>query len=507
MILGLAGFCIAAAALLAAAYLGRGRAPQAAAPGPEVAFLFDGTALVDATPAARRLLDFIPRTGDDMDGLVTFLAPRFPDLARRVTACGEDDTTCLLSPEADARLRLHSHDGRLNITLEDLGASPAEVPERFSEAALVEALRNHRRIADALPVAVWQQDAQDRVTWSNGAYAALAKRLYGTSHDRRPVFAGLDTAPARPGEAQRLTLQLPGEEGVGWFDCHVSRCGDTVTVVALPADRIVAAETSLRDFVQTLTRTFAHLSVGLAIFDRGRALTVFNPALCDLLGLTPEFLIAHPTLAQVLDRLRERQMMPEPKDYKSWRDQMHALETAAADGTYSEIWPMPDGRVIRVIGRPHPDGAVAFLFEDISAEIAATQRYREEVEIGRAVIDGIDEAIVVFSASGRLSQANRAYRALWGLPAARLKPAGRFLDETRRWQDRCAPTPVWGDARDFAASIGERSNWTAEVRLTDGRRLACRFETLPDGATLAGFTPLAGDPAADTPRPLQSIGA
>ena len=84
--------------------------------------------------------------------------------------------------------------------------------------------------------------------------------------------------------------------------------------------------------MQTLTKTFAQLPIGLAIFDRNRVLQLFNPALLDLTGLSAEFLIGRPTLASVLDAMREQQVIPEPKDYRSWRKQMVALEEAAASG-------------------------------------------------------------------------------------------------------------------------------------------------------------------------------
>ena len=68
-----------------------------------------------------------------------------------------------------------------------------------------------------------------------------------------------------------------------------------------------------RDFVQTLTKTFAQLSVGLAIFDADRRPVLFNPALGDLSLLPADFLIARPTLFSFLDRLRDNRMIPEPK--------------------------------------------------------------------------------------------------------------------------------------------------------------------------------------------------
>jgi len=48
---------------------------------------------------------------------------------------------------------------------------------------------------------------------------------------------------------------------------------------------------------------------------------LFNPALLDLTGLPAEFLAMRPSLLSVLDAMHDRNMIPEPKDYRSWRRQ------------------------------------------------------------------------------------------------------------------------------------------------------------------------------------------
>jgi hypothetical protein len=51
-------------------------------------------------------------------------------------------------------------------------------------------------------------------------------------------------------------------------------------VLRLAADSAVQAETALREFMQTLTKTFADLPIGLAIFDRSRVLADVQPGPC-----------------------------------------------------------------------------------------------------------------------------------------------------------------------------------------------------------------------------------
>ena len=116
---------------------------------------------------------------------------------------------------------------------------------------------------------------------------------------------------------------------------------------------VVNTEIAQRNFVKTLAKTFAQLSIGLAIFDRDRQLALFNPALIDLTALLADFLSARPNVLSFFDRLRDNQMMPEPKNYNSWRHQMADRIEAAADGRYQETRLLPSGSIYRVSGRPH----------------------------------------------------------------------------------------------------------------------------------------------------------
>ncbi|EKD61430.1 MAG: hypothetical protein ACD_54C00240G0001 [uncultured bacterium] len=255
------------------------------------------------------------------------------------------------------------------------------------------------------------------------------------------------------------------------------------------------AETALRDFMQTLTKTFAQLPIGLAIFDRQRKLQLFNPALMDLTTLPPDFLSLRPSLLSVLDAMRDRKMLPEPKDYRDWRRQIVDMERAAASGLYEETWSLPDGQTYKVVGRPHPNGALALMIEDISNEMLRTRRYRADLELGQSVIDEVDEAIVVFAQSGQLVMSNTAYAAIWGHDPAELMGDSTVRSLSAHWRAQSAPSVIWSEAEDYVATVGDRATWQGEARLLDGRLVSCRFAPLAAGATLALFRPL---PVADT---------
>jgi len=181
-------------------------------------------------------------------------------------------------------------------------------------------------------------------------------------------------------------------------------------------------------------------------------------------------------------------MMPEPKDYSSWRDRIAELMAQAADGKYLETWSLSSGQTYRVNGRPHPDGAIAFLFEDISAEVSLTRRFRSELEMSQGVLDALEGAIAVFSPSGVLTHSNKAYRDMW-----RVDPDSSFVDmtivdATRDWKNSCDASPIWADIREFVMHQRDRAVWDADVKMKDGLLLNCTISPLPSNASMVLFS-------------------
>lgn len=166
---------------------------------------------------------------------------------------------------------------------------------------------------------------------------------------------------------------------------------------------------------------------------------------------------------------------------------MTAVEEAAADGTYEEIWTLPSGQTYRVIGRPHADGAVALLFEDISAEISLTRNFRQELEVGQAVLDGLKDAVVVFSSTGIITVSNAAYTDLWGVDPSTAFGEMSITDAITLWQEVCDPTPLWDEIRSFVGAQNERAEWSGRATLDTGQNIVGQISPLAGGATMVAF--------------------
>lgn len=456
-------------------------------------FLFDGELLVDCTPGGRAVLAASPAHGSAWVKLLAHLSPAFPHIDQHLANLPDNGAITLATEGNSAQpmtVLAEYRGGMSRICLVHPEANSAEFShDPLAHKSMTEDLEFLRSMLSQAPFLAWREKEDGDVTWANTAYLLHASELLVQGQDLSWPLPRLfeRTATLQGVMGQRQKLRLP-DGSVSWFDLVCIPDGGGRRVYALRADSAVQAETTLRDFMQTLTKTFAHLPIGLAIFDSRRQLQLFNPALLDLTGLPPDFLSLRPSLVSVLDALRDRNMVPEPKDYRGWRRKITDLERAATSGAYEETWNLPGGQTYRVMGRPHPNGALALMIEDISTEITRTRRYRADLELGQSVIDSMDEAIAVFSEAGLLVMTNSAYPRLWGHDPAEALAGGSIAALSQHWRTLTAPSALWAEAEEFVGTIGDRALWQADVRFLDGRLVTCKFTPLAGGATLIGFS-------------------
>ena len=461
----------------------------------KVSFLIQGNDLLDATPEAYALFANLDHSTLDGSAVVKVLGAMFPSLAD-VLASGQTPDTVLNAADGSPKyLRIRSRGDALSLSIEGPQTSDLLYLHQIkvaNEGAEIGILREAVEHCNQL---MWRTDHAGVLTWANSAYLSVVDRLQKPASDGRSttlpstqLFEGLDDKLVTSAIPVRLSVPAAKDGEEDWYDVCARPVDGGLQYFAADANAIVQSEISQRKFVQTISQTFAQLSIGLAIFDRGRRLSTFNPALIDLTSMPVDFLSSRPSLDMILDRLREMRMLPEPKDYAQWREGFSRLELEARNGTYSENWNLPDGQTYRVTGRPHPDGAFALLFEDISAEISLTRRFRSEIETSQAVLDRIEDAIAVFSSAGNLVMSNSCYESLWENGSDVGIVQSDLRSELIAWKSRCAPTRIWSSLRDFIRQTGPREPWSGTALLDDGRAISCRAEPISGGMTMVRFS-------------------
>ena len=120
-------------------------------------------------------------------------------------------------------------------------------------------------------------------------------------------------------------------------------------------------------------RTLDQLATGVAIFAANQKLTFYNAAYRSLWDLDAGFLDQAPTDSALLDRLRAARKLPEEPDFRAWKEQLH--QAYRATETKHHEWHLPDGRTLRVVTTPNPEGGVTYLFDNVTERLDLERRY------------------------------------------------------------------------------------------------------------------------------------
>ncbi len=454
------------------------------------ALLFTGSMIEHSTPAGRSILSSGRNRNDvtatDWTALYSAIHARFSSFPESPELLPEGQSLIVADESQDPGVLRLERDGEMaRVEIVDDGERDAAVFHRLrSVEAEVQVLGAATASA---PYPIWLTTNDGRIRWYNDAYEAIYTRARKNGVDPDvPLFTNVAYDGKAPRHGRACIEINEGTEAL-WYDVIASRTDEGTMFHAVDINAVIRAEVAQRNFVQTLAKTFAQLSIGLAIFDRKGQLALFNPALVDLTALPAEVLSSRPDLLTFFDRLRDNRVMPEPKNYTSWRQEISNVISAATDGRYQETWTLDTGQTYRVSGRPHPDGAIAFLIEDISAEVSLTRNFRAELELGQSLMDTFDEGLVVFSSAGTLTFCNAAYREMWKIDPERSFADITILDSLRVWQSACRPDPAWGDIRDFVMRIGDRASWETQLTWADGRVLVAKVAPIASGATMIRF--------------------
>lgn len=383
-------------------------------------------------------------------------------------------------------------DAELNRARAEIAAREEEVSKRELETRALAGL-----LAGA-PLAAWNRAPDGRIVWSAGRIptrhgtvaAAEAAAMAAARAKLRDGPSEQEATGAGAGQAERFRLEIAGSENGRTIalDAIETAGPDGARLgLAVDASSALGAERTLARFVRTMTETFAHLNVGLAIFDRNQTLALFNPALVDMWQADPAWLARRPSLREIVDSLRATRRIPEMPDFHDWRRRLTDLFENTETADYEELWHLSDGSDIRVLARPHPHGSLAFVFDDVTERMRLEQQYRHSIDLRRATLDRLDEGLVVFGPDGLLQLVNTAFHEIWGTDAETVRPSMHASELLPLVRGLTVETDVWQRLMTFITGADSRQAWGARLTLGTGRILGARFAALPDGSTMATF--------------------
>jgi signal transduction histidine kinase len=393
--------------------------------------------------------------------------------------------------------------GRAVLRLRETTGDRLEL-QRSTEALrkLSEEADSQRALLEALPGPAWRRDRLGRLAFVNSAYARSVE-----AHDPEDAVArGLELLERADRERSERLLR---EGGIFHEKLNVVAAGqrhlfDVVSVqgaagsagVALDVSDIETLEAALDRQAKAHALLIDRLPTAVAVFDGTKRLVSWNSAYRDMWQLDDAYLENAPTEGEILDRLRSERRLPEQGDYRGWKAQILAAYQSVE--TRDDWWYPPDGRALRVVSSPNPQGGVTYLFDDVTERMQLASKFEALTRVQSETLDTLKEGVAVFGPDGKLKLHNLAFQTSWNLAPALLAAAPHIDAIIERCKTLAPDAKVWEAMRAVVTGLSDRRK-ALERRLSrgDSSQFDIAAAPLPDGATLITFTDVTDKVAAE----------
>jgi len=348
-----------------------------------------------------------------------------------------------------------------------------------------------RSLLDTLSAPVWARDTAGRLIFVNSAYARAVEAENPTDAVARELelldqSARTEVARARVTGATyvgRLPAVTAGVRRV--FDVIDASSGTGSAGMAIDRTEAETLRAELARIAEAHRRVLDQLATGVAVFNIDRKLTFYNAAFRSLFELDAGFLDQTPTDAAVLDNLRDQRKLPEEQNFREWRQELY--EAYRAVEPKEHIWHLPDGRTLRVITTPNPEGGVTYLYDDVTERLDMHRRYDALIKVQSETLDHLAEAVAVFGSDGRVRLHNPAFQRMWKLSYDALEQRPHIEAITAWCQALHDDNAIWRNLRAAVTAIDNREPIAARIERRDGAMIEVATVPLPDGATLVAF--------------------
>jgi signal transduction histidine kinase len=346
-------------------------------------------------------------------------------------------------------------------------------------------------LLDSLPAPVWARGADGRLIFVNAAYARAVEATDATDAVARELelldrAARTELARARAaGEtfAGRVPAIAAGERRI--FEVLDAPNGAGTAGMAIDRTEVEAMRTELARMVDAHRRVLDQLATGVAIFNVDRKLIFYNAAFRSLFELNAGFLDQTPTDSALLDTLRAGHKLPEQQNFRQWKQELY--EAYRSVESQEHMWHLPDGRTLRVVTTPNPEGGVTYLYDDVTEGLDMHRRYDALIKVQSETLDHLAEAVAVFGSDGRVRLHNPAFQRMWKLAPEALDQHPHIEAVTAWCQAQHDDNTVWRNLRGAITAIDGREPIVARIERRDGMMIDMTTMPLPDGATLVTF--------------------
>ncbi len=386
-------------------------------------------------------------------------------------------------------------------------AVPNEALQRENEK-LRSKLETSAQMLDTLEYPFWRRDAGFNLVYCNHAYTKIRENHADETISAETVelfskAKELAKKASDLGAPQLIRKHIVIDGARHLFEIHeVPIEGGTVgyAIDVTPQEEI---EHSLSQHIAVQNDLMESSTSAIAIYGADMRLRFHNRAFVKLWKLDENLLGQHPAYADILEILREKNLLPEQANFKAFKKASLGLFTSITQ-KHEEYYYLPDGKVLRVIIIPHELGGLLFSYEDMTDHITLERSYNTLISVKAHTLDNLFEGVAVFGENGRLQLSNPVFAKLWGLEKSLLASEPRLTDILEAMRPLYRFHGRWEDFRQqLIAAVHTRSGCQKQrLERMDGTMLEWACIPLPDGATLLTYTDIT-----DSMRVEQSLRA
>lgn len=372
------------------------------------------------------------------------------------------------------------------LRFQDLSGRQEQLAQLEKEAASTKTMLKMRNVLlEALDEPVWLINKDNRIIYANRAFRkasgydpekAQDVSLFNETTrqkllESKPLFKGPAYAIVEGDRRLLEVTQVTSEDGVATFAHDISAMEEM--------------SEEMKRMARGHSETLDQISTAVAIFGPDQKLKFANQAFATLWPLDTVFLESEPSHTLLLDRLREEGIIAEKPDWRGWKEELFSAYRSGESS--QQIWNLPDGRTLRVLASPHPQGGVTWLFENLTEKIDLERRYNSLIEMQGETLDHLSEGVALFGPDGRVRLTNPALAKLWSLPTE-LTVEGTHISKLQAECAQKTTSNAWDTFGAFITGFSEnRDAISGRMDLTNGVILDYALVPLPNAQTMMTF--------------------
>ncbi len=359
---------------------------------------------------------------------------------------------------------------------------------------------------DQVRIPMWIRNAGAELEWSNKTYADM---LGSTPADiiaeqkELPLTALQKTKKSISNNPlKKLAKEALAENDVKTVDMHSILSGNrrllriseapvrehSVTIGhSVDLTREEDLESELKRYLSANRELLEQLRSAISIFTADQKLEFYNSAFSQLWHLNDQWLNTHPSLGEIMEKLRESRRLPEQADFRKYKQSWLSMFTDLIDPAEDMLY-LPDGSALRMLVIPHPMGGLMMTFEDVTSRLELESSYNTLIAVQKETLDNLAEGVVVFGSDGRVKLWNPTYAKMWGLNPEDLDGEPHITRVTERRKEYFSHGG-WEQQKEEMIKLGlERRQKEGRLVRKDGCVLDYTTVPLPDGGVLISWS-------------------